>query len=370
MSRKRLLVISHDFSLTGAPIALLNLLAGLRDKFQITVVAPGEDALRPQFEQLGFETSLHIDLIREPNITAELMQNHDLLLANTLVSFNAIHGAARAGKPSMWIIHEGYAWQRFMTRFAPQLPDALELATMVCMPCEFGRRLYKTWRTGPIEVVYWGVEPPMVDGPRFNFAPPEEQGAQVTPLEILQLGTYAERKGQDIAMNAMQRLDDGRCFLNIVGKIDSHDFYYAVSTQYAAVKHAGYRGEVSRDMAATMLAACDMLIVPSRDEMTPLVILDAMALGKPVIAADVGGIPEMITDGETGFLFPPEDAAELARLIRRVGGDGALRRRVGERARRFVLEQRRPQQCVERYAQILSGLLGVTQFDVRGRAVV
>jgi glycosyltransferase involved in cell wall biosynthesis len=65
-----------------------------------------------------------------------------------------------------------------------------------------------------------------------------------------------------------------------------------------------------------------------------------MSLGRPVIAASVGGIPEMIQHGETGMLFENEDSDELARLIVLLADDEKLRRDIGERGRDFIVKHR------------------------------
>jgi glycosyltransferase involved in cell wall biosynthesis len=65
-------------------------------------------------------------------------------------------------------------------------------------------------------------------------------------------------------------------------------------------------------------AALDVAVLPSYREAQGLSILEAMALSRPVVASDVGGIPEMITDGVTGLLVPPHDADALSAAIIRV----------------------------------------------------
>lgn len=67
-----------------------------------------------------------------------------------------------------------------------------------------------------------------------------------------------------------------------------------------------------------MTAALDIAVLPSYREAQGLTILEAMALARPVVASNVGGIPEMVEDGRTGLLVPPHDAAALARAIARL----------------------------------------------------
>jgi glycosyltransferase involved in cell wall biosynthesis len=80
------------------------------------------------------------------------------------------------------------------------------------------------------------------------------------------------------------------------------------------------------------LAAADVVAAPSRNEGMGRAIVEAMALGIPVVGAAVGGIPSVIVDGECGRLVPSEDAAALARALVELGGDPGLRARLGAQA--------------------------------------
>jgi glycosyltransferase involved in cell wall biosynthesis len=82
----------------------------------------------------------------------------------------------------------------------------------------------------------------------------------------------------------------------------------------------------------THLAAADVLAVPSRNEGMGRVIVEAMALGIPVVATAVGGIPDVVTDGESGRLVPAEDVEALAAALVELGRDEALRGKLGEAA--------------------------------------
>ena len=80
------------------------------------------------------------------------------------------------------------------------------------------------------------------------------------------------------------------------------------------------------------LADADLFVLSSRGDNAPVSILEAMAAGLPVVSTRVGGIPELVTEGETGLLVAPDDPAALAAAIDRLGGDVALRSRLGARA--------------------------------------
>jgi glycosyltransferase involved in cell wall biosynthesis len=98
----------------------------------------------------------------------------------------------------------------------------------------------------------------------------------------------------------------------------------------ASLRLTGWRNDVS-----SVIANSDFLVLPSRSEGAGMVIIEAMALAKPSIGTHVGGILEIIRDGETGLLVPPDDANALADAIMRLLEDRSLRNRLGTAAQRI-----------------------------------
>jgi glycosyltransferase involved in cell wall biosynthesis len=88
-----------------------------------------------------------------------------------------------------------------------------------------------------------------------------------------------------------------------------------------------------------LLASADVFVLSSLSEGMPISILEAMAAGLPVVATAVGGVPELVVDGETGLLVPPGNAEALEAAVRKVVEDGALRRRMGVAGRRRALDR-------------------------------
>ena len=113
-------------------------------------------------------------------------------------------------------------------------------------------------------------------------------------------------------------------------------------------------GEIQSELSK---AAC--LALPSLQENAPLAIAEAMAAGVPVVASNVGGIPEMVEHGKSGFLVDPRSAKEIAGALAAVLSDGALAAAMGERGRRLAAERFRPsvvgRLTVRAYAEILAG---------------
>ena len=96
---------------------------------------------------------------------------------------------------------------------------------------------------------------------------------------------------------------------------------------------------VSRTDVADLRAAATVGVLSSDFEGMPLAVLEYMAAGLPVVATDVGGLPEIVRHGETGFLVAPRDPAALAERIGHLLADPALARQMGERGRRRQQEQ-------------------------------
>jgi glycosyltransferase involved in cell wall biosynthesis len=94
-----------------------------------------------------------------------------------------------------------------------------------------------------------------------------------------------------------------------------------------------------RDDVAAVFAACDVVVLASEHEGLPLSVLEAMALGRPVVASNVGGLAELIDDGISGLLVAPRNVDALTSAIRRVLSDQDLAARLGREARRRVSEQ-------------------------------
>jgi glycosyltransferase involved in cell wall biosynthesis len=105
------------------------------------------------------------------------------------------------------------------------------------------------------------------------------------------------------------------------------------------------------------LAAADLFAVPSRWESLPIAALEAMAAGLPVLASDVGGVPEIVEDGVTGRLVPAGDGEALAGTLRELLADGSARERMGAAGRRVATERFRLDAMIERTELLYERLL-------------
>jgi glycosyltransferase involved in cell wall biosynthesis len=165
---------------------------------------------------------------------------------------------------------------------------------------------------------------------------PAGAGREV-PGRILFLGRLEAAKGVFELLGAGARLVHGVPELRLVfgGEGDAD----ALRRRAAELDMAGrieLRGWVGADERDAELARASVFCLPSHAEGLPMSLLEAMAAGKAVVASSVGGIPEIVRDGDNGLLVPAGDDAALAAALARVLGDGALRERLARRARATI----------------------------------
>jgi glycosyltransferase involved in cell wall biosynthesis len=150
---------------------------------------------------------------------------------------------------------------------------------------------------------------------------PPEAAEEADPPETLFVGRLSEEKGIREAVEATEGLN-----LVVAGDGPLRDL----------VPNA--LGFVSHDEAQTLIARAAVVVLPSHREGLPMVLLEAMARGRAIVATPVGGIPSLIEDGVTGLLVPNGDAAALRGAITKLLGNPALRRKLGAAARARVQE--------------------------------
>ena len=105
------------------------------------------------------------------------------------------------------------------------------------------------------------------------------------------------------------------------------------------------------------LSACDVLLLPSEQESFGLAALEAMACEEPVIASRVGGIPEVVTDGETGFLSEVGDVEKMANDAARLLSDPEMRQAMGKRARESAITRYRTDIVIPQYLDFYKQVL-------------
>ena len=167
-------------------------------------------------------------------------------------------------------------------------------------------------------------------------------------VRILFVGRIEARKGVDVLLEAAYRVlpEFPSADLVLVGADNPTGGATCLDRlRQVMAEDPGLRsritlaGEVDEESLWRHYAECDVFVLPSRYESFGLVLTEAMAFGKPVIASRAGGMAEVVADGETGLLVEPGDAESLAAALRRLLADPGLRERFGRAGRARFEEQ-------------------------------
>jgi glycosyltransferase involved in cell wall biosynthesis len=189
-----------------------------------------------------------------------------------------------------------------------------------------------------------------------NFVDLDSFGGGPEGDYFLYMGRLSFDKGLDTLIRAVAGLERGELWIAGEGPHREHLQRLTLDLGTERVKFIGYRdhAEIGR-----ILVKAQFVVLPSRSyENLPFSIMEAFASGKPVIASNVGGIPEMVDDGVNGFLFQIGDTVALTDRIRRLIHDPALRREMGQRGREKAEEIYNRNRHYERIMEVYGEVTG------------
>lgn len=146
---------------------------------------------------------------------------------------------------------------------------------------------------------------------------------------ILAIGRMVPQKGFDLLIEAFAKANLHSHDLLIAGDGPERDSLEHLSRKYELGDRVRFIGRADRKTTAALFKGCSFFVLPSRQEPMGIVNLEAMAVGRAVIASKVGGVPEIVVDGETGLLVPPESTDALASAMTHLANDENLRIRLG-----------------------------------------
>jgi glycosyltransferase involved in cell wall biosynthesis len=159
--------------------------------------------------------------------------------------------------------------------------------------------------------------------------------SQLDGTVIGAVGRLSPEKGFATLVEAMRWVDGRR--LVLIGDGPERARLHAMAEELGVADRVTFAGWVDWPWVARW--AFDLLVVPSLSESFGLVVAEGMLAQTPIVATRVGGIPELVVEGETGTLVPPNDPRALADAINKLLGDPMLREAMGQRGREVALER-------------------------------
>jgi glycosyltransferase involved in cell wall biosynthesis len=340
----RILFLNHTGSRSGAENAMLRLLAGIPPKHERAVACPPEGGLKLALEQRGIEQfdlpgtdiSLQLHPVKTVRGLAALVASGlalrriarrygaDVIHANSVRAGLIAIVARRLGGPPVVVQCHDHLPRNIvgrLTREAIARGSRTVVAVSDYTAAEFNHGL----RRAKAERIYISV-----DHERFSSVEPgkarirEELGLAPDARLLAEVAQITPWKGQDTAIRALERIRERHdAHLLIVGDVafssqrfdnvgfrDSLQGLVAAAGLETAVHFLGRRRDV-----AELIAEIDMLLLPSWDEPFGLVVLEAMAVGTPVLVTTRGGVSEYVTDRVNGRLLPPREPGVWADAI-------------------------------------------------------
>ncbi|KAA0149820.1 hypothetical protein FNF29_05646 [Cafeteria roenbergensis] len=389
MARKPVALCSHSLERNGANNCVLFLATRLAEDQRVLIITPKDGPMREDFEALG------CDVIHLPTEVAgyeakmrDVIRECGLVLANTMMRAEVVCLAKEVAVPSLWVIHEAwprdqmkeYAEKTFLTsHITPDvIGEAFTKASKIVFPAHVQRQLYDgLFDDARASVVYNGIPLGKLDAAVEAMDRDAERaklGVSKDDFLILHLGTICKRKAQINTARAFTRLvkRDGltNAKLVLVGAryIRQHEIDYIEEIK-KVLADAGLADrvvilDIQKDVRRFYLAA-DVIVVPSLNEVLPLVICESMAMRRPVVASKIDGIPEALSDGEEGLLIRPGSATAIADAVAKLYRDPALRAAMGRRGRERVLRQFSFSAMTSEYRGIIDALAVAPAKDER-----
>ena len=246
-----------------------------------------------------------------------------------LVSDEVFERATRSGR-YVGTIHE---FQRegggLRTRFLRATRDAaLRSARHVFCPSAYLRDVALGWSVDPERLSVLPNPAPAIPPLPSREALRVELG--MTGNVLVFAGRLGPQKALAVALQAL--VDAADVSLAVAGDGPERAALEGRTRELGLDGRVSFLGSVSRDQVLRLFRAADASVLPSAWENVPHTVVEALAVGCPVIATAVGGVPEVVRDGENGLLVTPGDAAALASAITRFFADDALRARLRDAA--------------------------------------
>jgi GT2 family glycosyltransferase len=304
-----ILLVSHDLSRSGAPRAVVEIAEILTAAGDfVVVVAPEDGPLRHELTQAGVTVIVDEILFSRHHSFMKFAKNFDAIIANTIVSWPVVNQIAKT-VPTFWYLQE--------SEFAG---DMLSSSLEVQATLRSGAEIWAISHLTENIVRKFGVKAQMMPSGIRMRAGSNQSKKSKDEIVIGVFGSYEPRKGQDLAICAIDdMLKCHPCRLLLHGRILDYEFHALLEKWSAIRPYVSLGSELNQAACQQIIAECDIILIPSRDEALSVVGIEALAAGKIVVCSQATGIARFIEDGKSGFVAhdpsPVNLGAVLARAI-------------------------------------------------------
>ena len=319
----------------GAQEHLFGLVSRMdKSRYDVSIVALSPGSAVRKLERAGFDV-LVIDELDDAiavgalaahlvDVRADVIHNH--MYRAELVGTRAAIALGEVGHRRPYVVSTVHSSRIRSDEDRQELRDlTTRMDQLIAVSKMIEHKLEDEGRTGaPIRLIYNGVDLSRYDDQEACCTLPDEYGMEPGSEIVGVVARLEPEKGHPTLLEAwplvLRSVPDA--YLLIVGEGSRREALEAQARELRIAHRVVFTGR--RDDVPAVTAALDVAVLPSYREAQGLSILEAMALSRPVVASNVGGIPEMITDGVTGLLVPPHEPAALAAGIVRLLVDHPL----------------------------------------------
>lgn len=377
MSELKLLAIIEAYSITGPAKNLLDFAhRASHEDVATTIVTFTRGGATNQFTETvraASDKSLTIEVIEErgpfdPQAIRHLKDvvnraGPDIIQSHALKSHFLVRTSG-LGRSHPWVaFHHGYTWPTKKARLYNQL-DRWSLrapAKIVTVSVPFREELESFGvRRDRVEIVHNAIAPGWGNASRESEkASALRESYRIPPNAsvILIVGRLSKEKDHITLLDAVSALDsDLSPHVVVVGdgpereRIERHVEALGLTRKVTLTGH--------QPSAEPWYGIADVAVLSSLSEGSPNALLEAMAAGVPVVSTNVGGVPEIVTDGESALLVPPGDSKSMSEALRKVLSQPDLSRRLTTRSSELIRERHDPDARMRRLVSIYRSLAG------------
>lgn len=387
MYRKVVFYLPTPGGLTGAPRRLLTLASALlQHDFVVCIAGNANTELLAQAQELGFQTlpiepvgvlklrkgglfgggvifrlRTGLALLRQNLSFRKLVRENGFdvvwMRGSKGIAFAAL-GAVLSRRPIVWDVDyelPSKGMVRWLHRFGLWASRAVVFQYQAAPDVIFGKELAYRYRRKFTAII------PGID--LFALEPyrsmREQRGKGIDdPFVILQVGTLCDRKNQLLLLEALGRVDHGtlsnRICVRLAGGLSDIEYVHCVERSIAekglssVVEVLGWRDDVH-----LLMAEADLLVMPSKDEGVPNTVQEAMYIGLPLIVSNTGGMPEVLSNGQTGWVLPLEAPDDWAQRISKCVEDRNGCAGIARDAAAYAVEHFGTSEWCGRYAEVI-----------------
>lgn len=314
---RKILVLSHELSLTGAPIVLRHAVHILQEEnCHVVVISPQDGPLRSAFLQENVPVIIRKDL-DESDEWLRWANEFDLILVNTIVPYRQIQQLGNIQKPVMWWLHDAKCGYQDYLQYV--LPEALSENIRIYSVSKYADDAMKTFRPKyKSDLLFYGLQDKGVHEPVSAKKIKDADGKKV----FISIGTVIYRKGQDILTEAVRLLPDPirkQCLFLFVGKsMDNDIFEYVKDLERDYPEEVRHIDVVPHEEVFDLYRQAAAVICSSRDDPLPAFMAETMMVSGVCICSENTGTASVIRHGENGFLYENDDPEKLAKCIQRI----------------------------------------------------